>query len=320
MIRKIAVLGAGTMGHGIAHSFSRYGYPVRLYEPFEASRLAAPQKMREELQFLADEGCLSEAEMRSALENIRLTGDLAEAVSDADYVLEACPESMALKQELFLQLDALCPPHAILATNTSSLKLGEIIRSLPAARQSRCMVSHWYNPPYLLPIAELSMFGNMEKSVFDEVYALYTACGKQPVRVLKDVPGLIANRLLHAQAREAFHLMEIGAALPEDIDRALKYGPCFRNATAGMLEVADMGGLDVWLAGEDNMFPSLSSAAQACDAMRDLVAEGRLGLKTGSGFFEYPEEQRAAIQKNFYHRLIVQLKASQSYASREPEP
>ena len=91
------------------------------------------------------------------------------------------------------------------------------------------------------------------------------ACGKQPVRVLKGIPGMVANRILHAQARECFYLAEIEAALPEDIDKALKYGPCFRNATTGMLEVADMGGIDVWLAAEDNMFPALCNSERACD-------------------------------------------------------
>lgn len=322
MIQKIAVLGAGTMGHGIAHTFSRHGYPVRIYEPFEPVRQSAPQKIREELQFMVDEAYISAPEMERAIQGILITGDLAEAVSDADYVIEACPENMELKQRLFAELDALCPEHTVLSTNTSSLKLGKIIRLLPAGRQSRCMVCHWYNPAYLLPIAELSMFGNMEAAVFQEVYELYVACGKQPVRVLKDITGMIANRLLHAQAREAFYLLEMGAALPEDIDRALKYGPCFRNATTGMLEVADMGGLDVWLAGEDNMFPALSNADRACESMRRLVEEGHLGVKTGKGFFEYPEEQREEIQKDFYRRLIVQLKASQSYGSasrEEPE-
>lgn len=187
---------------------------------------------------------------------------------------------------------------------------------LASERQDRCMVSHWYNPAYLIPIAELSKFGNMPEEVFQEVYDLYVACEKQPVRVLKDITGMVANRILHAQARECFYLAEIGAALPEDIDKALKYGPCFRNATTGMLEVADMGGLDVWLAAEDNMFPALCNADKACDAMRKLVTEGKIGIKSGQGFFDYPEEVRAKARDEFYKRLIVQLKASKYYERR----
>lgn len=261
MIQTIAVLGAGTMGHGIAHTFSRHGYQVNLYEPFDAVRESAPQKIREELQFMVDEGYITEADRDTGISNITMCSDLETAARDADYIIEACPEKMELKQQLFAQLDGFCKPTAVFATNTSSLKLREMIAHLPPERQARCMVSHWYNPAYLIPIAELSKFGNM----------------------------------------------------PEDIDKALKYGPCFRNATTGMLEVADMGGLDVWLAAEDNMFPALCTSDKACDAMRTLVDQGKLGIKSGEGFFSYPEEKRAAAQTEFYKRLIVQLKASKNY-------
>lgn len=313
MIKNISVIGAGTMGHGIAHVFARHGSKVSLYDAFEPCLAAAPQKMREELQFMADEDYISQSDVDMALANITTYADLADAVKDADYVIEAIPEKMELKKELFEKLDKLCPSHTIFASNTSSLKLSEMIEDLPKERQARCMISHWYNPAYLLPIAELSQFGNMSEEVFSEVYELYVNSGKKPVCVKKDITGMIANRLLHAQAREAFHLVEIGAGSPEDIDNALKFGPCFRNATTGMLEVADMGGLDIWLAGEDNIFPALDNSKEACDAMRNLVEEGNLGLKSGKGFFSYSEEEREKAQKEFYRRLITQLKASANY-------
>ncbi len=313
MIKNITVVGAGTMGHGIAHVFARKGYNVSIYEPFEAVREQAMEKISGELQFMVDEDYITAEEKEETLKHIKIYDQLVDAAKDADYVIEACPEKMELKQELFETLDKICPKHTIFATNTSSLKLLEMIQNLPAERQKLCMVSHWYNPPYLIPIAELSKFGNMEEEKFQEVYDLYTTCEKQPVCVLKDITGMIANRLLHAQAREAFHLVEIGAATAEDVDKALKYGPCFRNATTGMLEVADMGGLDVWLAGEDNMLPALDNSDHACDAMRNLVKDGNLGIKTGKGFFDYPDDVRANAQNAFYKRLIVQLKASKNY-------
>lgn len=313
MIQNITVIGAGTMGHGIAHVFARSGRMVNLYDPVEASLMAAPEKMREELQFMADADYIPQEDVERTLSNITICSDLAEAVKDADYVIEAIPERMDLKKALFASLDQLCPEHTIFATNTSSLKLSEMIADLPEARQKLCMVSHWYNPAYLIPIAELSKFGNMDEDVFNEVYALYEESGKQPVRVLKDIPGMIANRILHAQAREVFHLLDIGAASPEDIDRALMFGPCFRNATTGMLETADMGGLDVWCAAEDNMFPHFNNSDRASDSMRGLVAEGHYGIKTGKGFFDYPEEIREKVQQDFYDRLIRQLKVSDTY-------
>lgn len=313
MIKNISVIGAGTMGHGIAHVFARHRCKVSLYDSFEACIQAAPDKIREELQFMADEQYIPQEDVEKTLDNITTYTDLAEAVKDADYVIEAIPERLELKKELFAKLDKMCPGHTVFATNTSSLKLEEMIGDLPEERQKLCMVSHWYNPAYLIPVAELSQFGNMDEEVFHDVYELYINSGKQPVCVLKDIPGMIANRLLHAQAREVFHLIEVGAATPEDIDKALKYGPCFRNATTGMLEVADMGGLDIWCAAEDNLFRALDNSDKASDAMRSLVEEGNFGIKSGKGFFDYPEEKRANAQTAFYKRLITQLKASQNY-------
>ena len=313
MIKNVSVIGAGTMGHGIAHVFARHDYKVSLYDSFEASIQFAPAKMREELQFMVDEDYIPQSDVDKALNNITLFTDLAEAVKNADYVIEAIPEKMELKKELFQALDKMCPKHTIFATNTSSLKLKEMIEDLPAERQRRCMVSHWYNPAYLLPIAELSCFEGMDKEAFEEVYQLYVTSEKQPIRILKDIPGMVANRLLHAQAREVFYLIEKEVAPPEDIEKALKYGPCFRNATTGMLEAADMGGLDIWCATEDNMFPTLNNSDRASDSMRKLVEQGNLGFKTGKGFFDYPESKRAEAQRAFYKRLIVQLKASKNY-------
>ena len=149
---------------------------------------------------MVDEGYITEADRDNGIRNITMYASLEDTARDADYVIEACPEKMELKQKLFSQLDAVCKPTAVFATNTSSLKLSEMIAHLPPERQARCMVSHWYNPAYLIPIAELSKFGNMPEDVFQEVYDLYVACEKQPVRVLKDITGMVANRILHAQA------------------------------------------------------------------------------------------------------------------------
>lgn len=313
MIRSISVIGGGTMGHGIAQVFALHGYPVSLYESFDGVRNTVMAQMAGELGFLAEEGYIPREAVRAALDNITLFGELGPAVEHADFVIEAIPEDLALKQALFTRLDALCPAHTILASNTSSLPLGEMTGHLPEGRQSRAMVCHWYNPAHLIPIAELSCFGNMDEALFEQVYQLHQSAGKQPIRVQKDVPGLVANRILHAMAREVFHLMEAGVASPEDIDKALKFGPGFRSATTGILEVADMGGLDVWCAVEDNLFKELNNADKAADLLREKVRQGNLGLKTGAGFFEYPADGREAVKKAFERRLLTQLKASKHY-------
>lgn len=313
MIKNISVLGAGTMGHGIANVFAMAGYQVSLYESVAPVREAVMGLIEGELEFMVQEGYLELAKVNSTLSNIKLFDSLQEAVVDADFVVEAVPEDLKLKQDLFKQLDGICQKHTVFASNTSSIPLKEMIQFLPKERQAKTMVCHWYNPAHLIPIVELSHFGNMEEDIFEEIYQLHAEAGKQPVKVKKDIPGLIANRLLHALAREAFYLMEIEAAPPEDIDRALKYGPGFRSATTGILEVADMGGLDIWCTVEDNLFKELCNASSASEYMRDKVQHGNLGIKTGEGFYSYPEETRMKVRNDFNKRLLTQLIASKKY-------
>lgn len=313
MIKNIAVIGAGTMGHGIANVFAMHGYKVSLYESFDKIREIVLTQIQKELEFMVSENYIAQEKVQETLSRITLFSDLEQAAKDADFVIEAIPENLELKQELFAKLDAICPPNTIFASNTSSLPLKEMIKHLPAERQARSMVCHWYNPAYLIPIAELSYFGNMDDAVFQEVYDLHVKAEKQPIKVLKDIPGLIANRILHAMAREIFHLIEIEAASPEDIDKALKFGPGFRSATTGILEVSDMGGLDIWCAVQDNLFRELNNSSRACDFLRSKVEQGKLGLKSGEGFYTYPEEIRDDVKNAFSRRLLQQLKVSKNY-------
>ena len=234
-------------------------------------------------------------------------------MQDRDYVIEAAPENMELKQNLFKQLDGICPAHTIFASNTSSLSLEPMMALVSEARKQRMMVCHWYNPGHLMPLAELSFFGNMPAEIFQEVEALYASINKQTVKVLKDVPGLVANRIQQGVAREAFSIIEQGIAEPADVDKALKFGPAFRYATTGQLEVADFGGLDIWCIVGDNLLPVMDNSTQANPLLRSKVAEGKLGIKSGEGFFQYDPEQLPAIRKRFAQKLIHQLKASEYY-------
>lgn len=313
MITKVAVLGAGTMGHAIANNLASHGIRVNLFESFDNVRTTVLDRIKGELEILVAEGYFPPENIQDTLDNIELFAELEPAVKDVQFVIEATPEILDLKQSLFEQLDRFCPPETILASNTSSLKLFDMAAKVSEARRAKVMIAHCYNPAHLIPIIELSFFGNMSQEDFDEVQALFLSCEKAPVKVLKDVTGMVANRLLHAQAREAFYLIDQGIAEAEDVDRALMFGPCFRNATTGMLECADMGGLDVWYAAEGNFFPDLADSKVPSETMRRLVEAGHYGIKTGKGFYDYPEEERAKAAEDFNRRLIVQLKASRNY-------
>lgn len=188
-----------------------------------------------------------------------------------------------------------------------------MIAHLPEERRQRVLVTHWYNPALLMPIVELSFFGNMDEQTYADVEQLHRSIGKQTVKVLKDVPGLVANRIQQAVAREVFSIIEQQIAAPEDVDRALKFGPAFRYATTGQLEVADFGGLDIWCTVGDNLLPAMDASKQANAMVRQLVEKGRLGVKTGEGFYTYDPSTVSDVRRAFMKRLIHQLKASEAY-------
>jgi 3-hydroxybutyryl-CoA dehydrogenase len=313
MIRKIAVLGAGTMGHSIAEAFAMHGFEVNLFDTDSNRLQAAKEEIRAELSLLAAEDFIPQPAIQATLDKIAYFTDLKQTVIDRDYVLEATPEILELKQNLFKQLDNLCPPHTILASNTSSLKLNDMMALVSPSRKERILVTHWYNPAHLIPIIELSYFGNMPEDLYTQVEALHLAIKKQTVKVLKDVPGLVANRIQQGVAREVFSLIEMGVAAPADIDKALKFGPAFRYATTGQLEVADFGGLDIWCVVGDNLLKEMDSSECANKLLREKVQQGKLGIKSGEGFYKYSPEKISAIKNDFMRKLIHQLKASEYY-------
>ena len=313
MIQKIGVIGSGTMGHGIAETFAMHGFDVNLYDIDETALKKALQSIRDELELMVEEQYIARNQLEAALARISISTDLGKTVSDRDYVIEAAPEKIELKRELLTRLDALTPPEAIIASNTSSLSLESMAVVLSPERKARFMICHWYNPGHLMPIAELSFFGNMPAETYAEVEKLYASIGKQTVKVLKDVPGLVANRIQQGVAREVFSLIENGVAEPADIDKALKFGPAFRYATTGQLEVADFGGLDIWCVVGDNLLKEMDSSKEANPVLREKVQEGKLGLKSGEGFFKYSAEDVASIKRQFMRKLIHQLKASSFY-------
>lgn len=313
MINKITVLGSGTMGRSIAEDFAMHGYQVNLYDIAQSQLTSALSDIHEDLNLLAEEELISFQLIPETLERIIPYTDLKLAVSDRDYVIEAVPELLELKQRLFKQLDEYCPDHTILASNTSSLSLSSVMQNVSESRKQRMMVNHWYNPGNLMPLVELSFFGNMPGLIYEEVEQLYKTLKKQTVKVLKDVPGLVANRIQQGVAREVFSIIEKGIAVPEDVDKALKFGPAFRYATTGQLEVADFGGLDIWSVVGDNLLKEMDNSQCANTLLKQKVAEGKLGVKSGEGFYRYSADDLPELKRRFKKRLIHQLKASEYY-------
>lgn len=313
MITKIAVLGAGTMGHGIAETFAMHEYDVNLYDLNEGTLSRAKEEIREELMLLIEQNFFPADELEAVLGRIAVMSDLQASVQNCDYVIEATPENLELKQNLFKQIDDYCAPHTIIASNTSSLELHKMLQFVSVERRKQVMINHWYNPAHLMPLVELSYFGDIEPSVYEKVESLYHSINKQTVKVLKDIPGLIANRIQQGIAREVFSLMEMGAVDAENADKALKYGPGFRYATTGQLEICDLGGLDVWCVVGDNLLSVMDNSLEANAMLREKVSEGKLGVKTNEGFYDYKNKNIYTVKTEFAKRLIHQLKASAYY-------
>jgi len=281
----IAVVGAGTMGAGIAQIFAQAGHPVRLQARKRETLQAALRRIRVNQDELIRHDLLSAADAEAAGKRITVTQDLQEALAGAAFVSENIPEQLPLKQALFAELDRLTPPETILSTNTSSLPITQVARDMQ--HPERVVGFHWFNPPHLIPLVEVIRGDQTGDAAMDEVYRLAQGIGKSPIRVQKDIAGFVGNRLQRALEREFFYLERIGACSGADLEVALKQGLGFRWSVVGPLEHADLAGVDTHSATVSFLFPLLSKDNDPPPLFAELVAKGRLGAKSGAGVYDY---------------------------------
>lgn len=284
--QRIGIIGAGLMGHGIAQAFAVAGYPVDIQEPDPERRARIIDQIRGNLETLGlDTG---------AVELIRARSGLEDAVAAADVVIEAVPEDLDLKRRIFQAVEAAAPPHALLASNTSVIPITRIME--PLADKSRAMGTHWWNPPYQIPLVEVVQTVDTSDAAIDAMIGLLSGIGKLPVRVRKDVPGFIGNRLQHAMWREAIALVQNGVCDAATVDTVVKAGFGRRLAVLGPLENADLVGTDLTLAVHEHVLADLDSTPGPLPLLRRLVAAGDLGMKTGAGFRTWTEADGAATR------------------------
>jgi 3-hydroxybutyryl-CoA dehydrogenase len=287
MIKKVAVIGSGVMGHGIAQLYVLAGFSVSLYDLKDEYLQKAKQSVEQSMSLLVQENVISEQAKREALEKLSLTTDLQAAVTEADVITEAVPEVIELKWTLFEQLEAYAKPEAIIASNTSTFSIARLIEK--AKSPERFIITHFFNPAQLVPLVEIVRHESTSDEVVQTTMTLMEKIGKSPVLLKKDVPGFIANRLQTALMREAFSLLADGVADAREIDTVMKDGLGFRWAFVGPIETADLGGLDTWQRVMDNLAPELDKSQTAPAIIRELVAKGDLGTKTGAGIYSYAE-------------------------------
>ncbi|MBT2687417.1 3-hydroxyacyl-CoA dehydrogenase family protein [Bacillus sp. ISL-47] len=300
-MERIAVLGCGTMGHSIALNAAWAGLSVKMQGISDADLEQGWTNMLKKLEVMLDNGILSDSEAGQIQENIKMTTSVEEAVQDTTFVIEAVPENIKLKIELFKRLDALCTPDVILASNTSGLSPTEIASE--TAHPERTVVTHFWNPAHLIPLVEVVRGEKTGDEAVERSFQLLKQMKKKPIEVKKEVPGFVGNRLQYALFREAQYLLEEGIASKEDIDDAVTYGIGRRLPVSGPLMTADMGGLDVFSAISDYLFQHLSSAEESLPILKKLVAEQRLGDKTGEGYYKWDE----AFSKEYNQKREAEL-------------
>ncbi len=278
----LAVIGAGTMGHGIAHVAARAGYAVRLYDVAGDALAKGLKAIDADLQKGVDKGKVSPESRAAALHCIRGERDLARAIDGADIVIEAAPEDLALKRRIFADVAAHAAPGALLATNTSSLPVGEIAASVP--HPERVAGMHFFNPVHLMPLLEIVRAEATSEATIARAVDAGARMEKECI-VVRDVPGFATSRLGVVLGLEAMRMLESGVASAPDIDKAMTLG--YRHPL-GPLRLTDLVGLDVRLAIAEHLHRALGSEAfRPPEILRSMVAEGRLGKKSGRGFYEW---------------------------------
>ncbi len=305
-MEKIAVIGAGLMGHGIAQIFASHGICASLVDLDRHTLDHAIQSIRNNLFLMAEFGLGLKEDIDLIVDRISTTTDLEQGVDQATFVIEAVAENLSLKQRIFHDLDALCPTSVILASNTSVISITEI--ALKAKRQERIVGTHFWNPPHLIPLVEVVPGDNTKAETVDATYKILLDVGKHPVKVKKDVPGFVANRLQHALWREAISIVANGIADAATVDECVKYGFGLRLPFLGPMENADMVGTDLTLAIHEYILKHIESSPSPSPHLAKLVGDGNLGFKSGKGFQEWSKDQIETSHRELQRYLLKTLK------------
>jgi enoyl-CoA hydratase/3-hydroxyacyl-CoA dehydrogenase len=289
-VNRIAVLGAGNMGHGIAEVAALAGYEVNLRDIEEEFVRRGYDQIEWSLGKLAEKDQISESEADAALGRVATYVDLAESVADADVVIEAVPEKMEIKKEVYAEVESAAPDRAVFATNTSSLSVTEL--AAVTDRPGQFCGMHFFNPPVRMQLVEVISGAETEEETLDLIADLAESMGKTPVRVRKDSPGFIVNRILVPLMNEAAWIVASGDATVSEVDSTTKYG---MGLPMGSFELADQVGIDVGYHVLDYMHEVLGDAYEPCPLLEEKVEAGTLGKKTGEGFYDYEDGEGAQI-------------------------
>jgi len=311
-IERIAIIGAGLMGHGIAQEFALAGYQVRLHDLSDDRLRTALTNIHSNLKRLALLGRLDHAQIEPALAAITANTDLERTVSGTELVIEAIVEELGAKHALLRTLEKNCGQETLIASNTPGFMPSRLAEAV--ARPHRLLVAHYFNPPYLIPLVEIVPGPETSPVTIAAMVGLMKKVGKAPVVLSKEATGFVGNRLQFALFREAVAIVEQGIAQPEAVDHVVRFGFGRRLAAAGPFEIFDLAGLDTIAAVAAEIFPELAmarpSGQQVPELLRQKVQQGELGVKSGRGFHEWTEEKTEEL-KNRLAQALVRVAASE---------
>ncbi len=288
----IGVVGAGLMGHGIAWIFAAAGHRVQVWDPSGEAMAALPDRLGD-IDALLGQARLSEVTPMT---------DAAQVAAGAAVVFEAAPEELALKQALFAELEAAAPTECLFASNTSAIPIGRLSERM--RDRTRLVGTHFWNPPHLVPLVEVTETTHGNRAGVDALIALLREVGRHPVHVRRDVPGFIGNRLQHALKREAIALVASGVADAATVDEVAKLGFGSRLAVLGPLEQTDLVGLDLTESIHSTLMPDIDTTAEPHPLLRQKVAEGKLGMNSGEGFYRWTPHSAQALRDRLASFLV----------------
>jgi 3-hydroxybutyryl-CoA dehydrogenase len=303
---RVAVIGAGLMGPGIAACAALAGHPTVLFDTTAKKGEEGVARALEHVAQLRDNQLASPQQAAMAGELLSAGTNQAAYTADTFLVVEAINENLALKQALFQRMDAIFPPDVILASNTSSLRITQIAQQM--IHPERAVTAHFWFPPHLVPLVEVVVGERTELAVAEALRDVLLCWGKVPVLVRRDLPGQLANRILQAVIREATYIVESGLASAEDVDTAIKMGMGIRFPAWGALEHIDAVGLDLALSVQRDVLPGLCSSTVPVQHLQNLVASGCLGHKTGGGFYNWHEKDMQQLVERRDRFIISALR------------
>ncbi|MFQ3355418.1 MAG: 3-hydroxybutyryl-CoA dehydrogenase [Paracoccaceae bacterium] len=295
---RIGVIGAGLMGHGIALIFAKGGYEVSVYDPSLESLNALETRVTDSLKVMG----VHAQETNQILSLIKKSSSLEGAVKEAEIIIEAAPEKLELKQSIFAEIEFHAPANSILASNTSVIQISKIMKNLSS--KHRALGTHWWNPPHLIPLVEVIRTEWTDNSVIEKMVSILSSIGKTPVRVEKDVPGFIGNRLQSALWREAISLVENGICDAEAVDTVVKESFGRRLAVLGPLENADLVGTDLTLDIHNQVLFDLEARKGPSPYLENLVNTQKLGMKSGAGFRNWTPQETEDVRIRLSEHLI----------------